>query len=251
MKRSIITLVAFLWATASVANEIYIDQVGDNLDLTISQTGSGNEVGDSTTDLTLDGANMTFSITQTGDNNKIDAVIKGATYTGTWAFTGDDNTVDLKCSSASTGNCDTVTVNITVGANTTGGADDNVFQIYMGETSGQDVDNMVAAFTVDGDGNVIDVASGSGASDITVTVDNSATSSTTEYTDGTTSLATQAGGNYIDIDQTEGGVGGHSITLDITGGGGHFDIDQAGLNDSKINATFDGDDADVSISQND
>ena len=222
MKRSIITLVAFLWATASVANEIYIDQVGDNLDLTISQTGSGNEVGDSTTDLTLDGANMTFSITQTGDNNKIDAVIKGATYTGTWAFTGDDNTVDLKCSSASTGNCDTVTVNITVGANTTGGADDNVFQIYMGETSGQDVDNMVAAFTVDGDGNVIDVASGSGASDITVTVDN-----------------------------TEGGVGGHSIVLDITGGGGHFDIDQAGLNDSKINATFDGDDADVSISQND
>ena len=251
MKRSIITMVAIFWATLGFANEIYIDQVGDNLDLTITQTGSGNEVGDTTTDLTLAGSNMTFSITQTGDNNQIDAIIKGSTYTGTWAFTGDSNTVDLLCSSTTTGDCDTVTVNITVGANTTGGADNNVFQIYMGETSGADVDNMVAAFTVDGDGNVIDVASGSSDSDITVTVDNTATSSTATRTDAVTSLSTQAGGNYIDIDQSEGGVSGHSITLDITGGGGYFDIDQAGLNDSTIDATFDGDDADVTISQND
>ena len=251
MTRPIIAVIAIFWATLSTANEIYIDQVGDSLDLTLSQTGSGNEIGDTTTDLTLAGDNMTFSITQTGDNNKIDAIIKGATYTGTWAFTGDDDTVDMLCSSTTTGDCDTVTVNITVGANTTGGADDNVFQVYLGETSTVGVDNMVAAFTVDGDGNVIDVASGSDNSDITVTIDNTTTASTTTYTDSGTSLSTTAGGNYVDIDQTEGGVSGHSITLDITGGGGHFDINQAGLNDSTINATFDGDDADVSISQND
>lgn len=251
MKRSIGIMVAIFWATLSSANEIYVDQVGDSLDLTLTQTGSGNEIGDTTTDLTLAGDNMTFSITQTGDNNKIDAVIKGATYTGTWAFTGDDNTVDLLCSSTSAGDCDTVTVNITVGANTTGGADDNVFQIYFGETSTADVDNMVANFTIDGDGNVIDVASGSSSSDITVTVDNTSTASTATFTDAVTSLSTTAGGNYIDIDQTEGGINGHSITLDITGGGGHFDIDQAGLNDSTINGVFDGDDADVNISQND
>lgn len=244
-------MVAIFWATLASANEIYVDQVGDSLDLTLSQTGSGNEIGDTTTDLTLAGDNMTFSITQTGDNNKIDAVIKGATYTGTWAFTGDDNTVDLLCSSTSAGDCDTVTVNITVGANTTGGADNNVFQIYFGETSTADVDNMVANFTIDGDGNVIDVASGSSSSDITVTVDNTATTSTATFTDAVTGLSTTAGGNYIDIDQTEGGVSGHSITLDITGGGGHFDIDQAGLNDSTINGVFDGDGADVNISQND
>ena len=251
MKRSIMTIVAIFWATSGLANEIYIDQVGDDLSLSITQTGSGNEVGDSTTDFTLAGDNMTFTITQTGDNNTIDAIIKGATYTGTWAFTGDNNSVDLLCSSTATGDCDTVTVNITVGANTTGGADGNVFQVYLGETTGADVDNMVAAFTVDGDGNVIDVASGSADSDITITIDNTSTASTATRTDAVTSLSTTAGGNYVDIDQTEGGVSGHSITLDITGGGGYFDIDQAGLNDSTIDATFDGDDANVSISQND
>ena len=251
MKKTVIMLIALLWATPTLANEIYVDQIGDSLDLTLTQTGSGNEIGDTTTDLTLAGDDMTFSITQTGDNNKIDAIIKGATYTGTWAFTGDDNTVDMLCSSTSTGDCDTVTVNITVGANTTGGADDNIFQIYFGETSTADVDNMVATFTVDGDGNVIDVASGSGSSDITVTVDSKTTSSTATYTDGVTGLSTTAGGNYIDIDQTEGGVAGHSITLDITGGGGHYDIDQAGLADSTIDGTFNGDGADVNISQND
>ena len=250
MKRSIITLIAIFWATLSYANEIYVDQVGDSLDLDITQTGSGNEVGDTTTDLTLDGANMTFAITQTGDNNKIDAVIKGSTYTGTWAFTGDSNTVDLLCSSAASGACDTVTVNITVGGTST--SDGNVFQVYLGETTGgAGVDNMVAAFTVDGDGNVIDVKSDSKDSDITVTVDNTATLSTATRTDAVTGLSTLAGGNYIDIDQSEGGTSGHSITLDITGGGGYFDIDQAGLNDSTIDATFDGDGADVTINQND
>lgn len=247
MKRSILAATAILWAGLSYANEIYIDQVGDSLDLDITQTGSGNEVGDTTTDLTLDGDSMTFAITQTGDNNKIDAVIKGNNYSGTWTFSGDGNEVDLTCDATAGVNCEDVTVNITVGSSAS--SDDNIFQIYLGESS--DVENMVAAFTVDGDGNVIDVASDSADSDITVSVDNRATGSTATYTDLVTSLSTGEGGNYVDIDQSEGGTSGHSITLDITGGGGYFDIDQAGLNDSTIDATFNGDDADVKINQND
>lgn len=247
MKRSILAIMAILWAGLSYANEIYIDQVGDSLDLDITQTGSGNEVGDTTTDLTLDGDSMTFAITQTGDNNKIDAVIKGNNYSGTWTFSGDGNEVDLTCDATAGVNCEDVTVNISVGS--TSSSDDNIFQIYLGESS--DVENMVAAFTVDGDGNVIDVASNSKDSDITVSVDSIGTGSTATYSDLVTSLSTGEGGNYVDIDQSEGGTVGHSITLDITGGGGYFDIDQAGLNDSTIDATFNGDDADVKINQND
>lgn len=247
MKRSILAITAILWAGLSYANEIYIDQVGDSLDLDLTQTGSGNQIGDTTTDLTLDGDSMTFAITQTGDNNKIDAVIKGNNYSGTWTFSGDGNEVDLTCDATAGVNCEDVTVNITVGS--AASSDDNIFQIYLGESS--DVESMVAAFTVDGDGNVIDVASNSADSDITVSVDNRATASTATYTDLTTSLATGTGGNYVDIDQSEGGLTGHSITLDITGGGGYFDIDQAGVNDSTIDATFSGDDADVKINQND
>ena len=127
-------------SSTAFANDIYIQQVGDTLDLDIVQDGVDNEFGDSTTDATLTGDDMTFSITQTGDSNKIDAIIKGNDYTGTWAFTGDSNEVNMKCASTSAVDCETVTVNIT----TTG--DDNIFKVFIGENS--DADNLAANFTV-------------------------------------------------------------------------------------------------------
>ena len=128
MKTWIITLFLVMFSLPALSNDIYIDQIGDTLDLDITQDGTNNQFGDSTTDVTLAGDDMTFAITQTGNLNVIDAIIKGANYTGTWTFTGNSNTVDLKCSSASTGKCDDVTLNIT----TTG--DDNAYTVYVGET---------------------------------------------------------------------------------------------------------------------
>ena len=77
--------------TPVLANDIYITQVGDNLDLDIEQDGSNNQFGDSTTGVSLAGDGMVFSITQTGDSNDIAAVINGDSYTGTWVFTGNTN----------------------------------------------------------------------------------------------------------------------------------------------------------------
>ena len=89
MMRSILMILAVLAVSSTAfANDIYIEQVGDTLDLDIVQDGTDNEFGDSTTDATLTGDDMTFSITQTGSTNKIDAIIKGNDYTGTWVFTG-------------------------------------------------------------------------------------------------------------------------------------------------------------------
>ena len=110
MKQIILFVMALLFASPTLANDIYITQSGDTLDLDIVQDGQDNEFGDSTTDATLDGDAMTFNITQTGDYNQIDAIIKGNTYTGTWTFTGDDNTVDLTCDSTSGVNCEDVTL---------------------------------------------------------------------------------------------------------------------------------------------
>ena len=64
-------------------------QVGDNLDLDITQDGQNNKVGTDPTDMTLSGDDMTFAITQTGNTNSIRNPIKGTDYTGTWTFTGD------------------------------------------------------------------------------------------------------------------------------------------------------------------
>ena len=185
---------------SAMANDIYISQVGDTLDLDITQDGSNNEFGDSTTSVALNGASMTFAITQTGNNNDIAAVINGANYTGTWVFTGDSNTVDLKCSSASAGNCETVTLNIT----TTG--DDNTFDFDIGETA--DADSSTISFTVTGDDNIVNAAVDGESAAITVVTNNS-TSLSTNSTNG------DAGNEFtfdIDGDGSTNGPHGHNCS---------------------------------------
>lgn len=236
MKNFILSSLLILLVTPALANEIYITQVGDSLDLDITQDGSGNDFGDSTTDVVLNGDDMTFAITQTGNNNDISAVIKGATYTGTWVFTGNTNAVDLKCSSASAGNCETVTLNIT----TTG--DDNTYDFDIGEAA--DADSASISFTITGDDNIVNAAVDGESAAITV-VSNNSTSLSTNSTAG------DAGNEFtFDIDG-DGSTNGHTVNLTVTGGGSFYDITQGGINDNTVDATFTGDDQDVTISQTD
>lgn len=237
MKNLILTvLLALAMGSTAFANEIYIDQVGDNLDLDITQDGQNNKVGTSTTDLGIDGDDMTFAITQTGNNNEIAATIKGTDYTGTWSFTGDSNTVDLLCSSTATGKCDTVTLNIT----TTG--DSNDFTFKIGETA--DADSATVAFTIDGDNNILDSTINGKSATLTVTMDNSASLSTG-------SAAGDEGNAVTTVQAGDGDSAGHSITLDITGGGSTYDINQSGIYDNTFSGTFSGDGQDVDITQSD
>ena len=126
--------------TPALANDIYIEQVGDTLDLDITQDGQNNVIGTSTTDVNLDGDSMTFSITQTGDFNTIAADIQDTSYTGTWSFTGDSNVVDLKCDATTATNCENITLNIT----TTG--DSTTYDFAVGETA--DADGSTISFTL-------------------------------------------------------------------------------------------------------
>ena len=236
MLRIMTVLLLMTFGSTAFANEIYIDQVGDNLDLDITQDGTNNKVGTDTTDMTLNGDDMTFAITQTGNTNTIVATIKGTDYTGTWQFTGNSNAVDLQCSSTSAGNCDTVTLNIT----TTG--DDNTFDFDIGETS--DADSATVSFTVTGDNNIVNSDIDGTSAVLTVVMDNSASLATTS--------ANSDEGNTLTLDQAgNGDVAGHTVILDITGGGSTYDINQSGINDATVNATFDGDSQDVDITQSD
>ena len=236
MKNFILSSLLILLVTPALANEIYITQVGDGLDLDITQDGTGNDFGDSTTDVILNGDDMTFAITQTGNNNDIAAIIKGANYTGTWTFTGNTNTVDLKCSSASAGNCETVTLNIT----TTG--DDNTYDFDIGESA--DADATSISFTVTGDDNIVNAAVDGESAAITV-VSNNSTSLSTNSTAG------DAGNEFTFNVDGDGSTNGHTINLTVTGGGSFYDITQGGINDNTVDATFTGDDQDVTISQTD
>ena len=236
MKTWIITLFLVMFSLPALSNDIYIDQIGDTLDLDITQDGTNNQFGDGTTDVTLAGDDMTFAITQTGNLNIIDAVIKGANYTGTWTFTGNSNTVDLKCSTASAGKCDDVTLNIT----TTG--DDNAYTVYVGESA--TADNMVANFTVTGDHNVITTDVDGTSAAVTLVMNNASSLSTnsTDNDEGNVVVITMDG---------NGDSNGHTVNLDITGGGSTYNVTQSGTNDAVVDADFSGDEHDVDITQSD
>lgn len=231
-----VLLLAVITSPSVLANEIYIDQIGDTLDLDITQDGRDNKIGTSTTDAGLYGDDMTFDITQTGNFNEITAVIRGNTYTGTWDFTGNTNTVDLLCSSTTTGDCDDVTLNITAVG------DDNQFTFNVGETT--DASNSTIDFTVTGDDNIINASVDGINTTLTVTTDNSASLSTN-------SANGDAGNAFtFDIDG-DGDVNGHTVTLDVTGGGSTYDVTQSGIYDNVVDGTFSGDSQDVDITQSD
>ena len=226
----------FIMTTSAWANDIYITQSGDGLDLDINQDGQDNQFGNSTTGVTLNGDSMTFSVTQQGNFNTIAAVIKGNNYTGTWAFTGDSNTVDMLCDSVSGLNCEDVTLNIT----TTG--DDNDFSFHIGEVA--DSDTLIANFTVTSDYSDYDVDIDGTNATITV-VENNSTSLSTASVNGDE-------GNFVDIDVTgNGDILGNEINLTIIGGGSTYDISQSGIYDNKIVGSFTGDGQDVDITQSD
>ena len=236
MYKFITILIVLLWSNVVIANEIYIEQVGDTLDLDITQDGTDNEFGDSTADAVLIGDDMTFAITQTGNLNKIDATIKGNNYTGTWTFTGNSNDVELTCAKAGGVNCEDVTLNIT----TTG--DDNTYDIFIGENA--DAEDLEASFTVTGDNNIfINNIDGEGVK-VVVTVDNSASNVATS--------ANSDEGNKITLDiDGNGNANGHEVLLDITGGGGTVDITQSGVGDNKVDLDITGESFDIDISQTD
>jgi hypothetical protein len=219
-------LLGWLLITPAVANDIYIQQSGDNLDLDITQDGQNNVAGNSTTAMSLTGNNMTFSISQVGDSNVIEATINGATYTGNINLTGGLNTVDLDCAS---GNCDTVSMSIdvtgdsadvTVNLGSTADASDYTGTIDITSAATETFTLTVNAAAADAD---IDITNSSG-------------------TVGNTSSYTQTG---------DGDTNGHSLTHNHTGDGAVINMSQSGIYDNKINVTTSGDNATIDITQTD
>ena len=243
ISNSLTALVLLIFSVApALANDIYIEQVGDTLDLDIVQDGANNVIGTSTTDVNLDGDSMTFAITQTGSLNTIIADIQGNTYTGTWVFTGDSNAVDLSCDSTTGTNCENITLNIT----TTG--DSNTFDFNVGDVS--DADGSTISFTVTGDGNVIESDIDGKSAALTVVMNNSASTATGGASSGL--LSSTGSGNVVDINiDGDGDSAGHTVNLDITGGASSYTVTQSGINDNTVDADFSGDNQDVDITQSD
>ena len=227
MKQMIrLLLLSWLCLTPAIANDIYIQQSGDNLDLDITQDGQNNVAGNSSTAMSLTGDSMTFSISQVGDSNVIEATINGTTYTGNINLTGGLNTVDLDCAAS---NCDTVSMSIDV----TGDSAD--VTVDLGSTA--DASDYVGT---------IDITSAA-TETFTLTVNAAAADADIDITNslgtvGNTSTYTQTG---------DGDSAGHSLTHSHTGDGGVINMSQSGIYDNKIDVTTSGDNATIDITQTD
>jgi hypothetical protein len=227
MKTTIKSILLWIMMSLPVmANDIYVTQSGDNLDLDITQDGQNNVAGNSTTAMSLTGSTMTFSISQVGDSNVIEAIINGSTYTGNINLTGGLNTVDLDCAAS---NCDTVSMSIDV----TGDSAD--VTVDLGSTA--DASDYVGT---------IDITSAA-AETFTLTVNAAAADADLDITNslgsaGNTSTYTQSG---------DGDTNGHSLVHSHTGDGAVINMSQSGIYDNKINVTTSGDNAAIDITQSD
>ena len=227
MKTIISVIMLIMMTTLSYANDIYVTQSGNALDLDITQDGENNTVGNSTTASASAGVTTILNIDQIGDSNVITYQIAGATYTGVINLVGNSNNVDL--------NCDTG------GSNSSCGTANAVIN-FTGSSNDIDLDIGLSASANTADVDLVG-QSGSDSNVIAATVDgNSAILRITVNGDTNNYL--------IDIDGNGDSVG-HTLIHSHTGGIADVDIIQSGTNDNMITLTTSGDNADIDISQTD
>ena len=227
MKKILTTIFATALAFSAYANDIYVTQSGDSLDLDITQDGNNNTVGNSTTASASAGATTILNIDQVGDSNVITYQIAGATYTGVINLVGNSNNVDLNCDSGgSNSSCGTANAVI----NFTGSSND--IDLDIGQTSSATSADVDIVGQSGSDSNVVAATVDGNSAILTITVN------------GDTN-------NYlIDIDGNGDSVG-HTLIHSHTGGIADVDIIQSGVNDNMITLTTSGDNADIDISQTD
>ena len=216
-----------LMTSWSYANDIYVTQSGNALDLDITQDGENNTVGNSTTASASAGVTTILNIDQIGDSNVITYQINGATYTGVINLVGNSNNVDLNCDSTG-GNSSCGTANAVI--NFTGSSND--IDLDIGQTSSANTADVDIVGQSGSDSNVVAATVDGNSAVLTITVN------------GDTN-------NYlIDIDGNGDSVG-HTLIHSHTGGIADVDIIQSGTNDNMITLTTSGDNADIDISQTD
>ena len=227
MKTIIGVIMLLLMTSWSYANDIYVTQSGNALDLDITQDGENNTVGNSTTASASAGVTTILNIDQIGDSNVITYQINGATYTGVINLVGNSNNVDLNCDSTG-GNSSCGTANAVI--NFTGSSND--IDLDIGQTSSANTADVDIVGQSGSDSNVVAATVDGNSAVLTITVN------------GDTN-------NYlIDIDGNGDSVG-HTLIHSHTGGIADVDIVQSGTNDNMITLTTSGDNADIDISQTD
>jgi hypothetical protein len=152
----------------STTNSIFIEQVGDNSNITIVQKGQNNRIGSEQNRLMLDGNGQIINTTQEGNNNLIQGSIVQADNVSTdTTVTGDSNTITYDRGDAASVSSSSETVVVTGSSNTLafnqGTASSATGATQTIEITGDtntltstiNADDVVNTKTIAGDGNTI------------------------------------------------------------------------------------------------
>lgn len=188
-------LVALFVSGSAVANEIYIEQVGSNSTLTITQDGVSNKIGTPLDPVFIGGGSNTLTIDQIGSGNELVMTVNGASTTVSVSVLGSNNVSNITCGTAMSASCSggDIQQNIT--------GDNNTVTQTLGAGGAH-----TSVLTVTGDTNTVThTSTNTGAVNVNYTVfgDTNNVSITTSGTTAKTVNATTTGnGNTVTIVQT-------------------------------------------------
>ena len=93
----LVIVIGLFASVANAQNSVYIDQIGSNSTINVTQTGTDNQLGNTTNKTVLYGNNQAVTITQIGSYNNSAINAQGNNLTLTSNVTGDSNTVNVSC----------------------------------------------------------------------------------------------------------------------------------------------------------
>ena len=197
--KMMVVIAALLAGTGALANDVYIEQVGDGATITILQDGTNNRIGDNGTPSIIKGDGNTVTIDQIGSTNTLDMVINGGAVTAIVTTNGSNNTQVINCGTANSSTCGSSFIKQ----------------------------------QVDGDNNTVTqnlVAASTQHSEILITGDYNTVTHTTSGTGAHSGIITVTGGIALsgnNISLTQGGSNAQQATITSTGNGNAITVNQS------------------------
>jgi hypothetical protein len=246
LKKIIITMMALYMVSAFAAdNKIYIDQIGDNSTITMTQDGAGNTVKGpgvaSDDNAKIYGNGKTVLIEQVGSGNLLKLALNagnlGSNNSLTYKIQGNNATANISCDASGGKTCDNNTISVLQGtsANTSDSSTANVTingsQNTLSTTQNGGVNQVVLASIVGSNTSTTVSMTGGAGNEFTYTA-----GATTAVVAATNSITTSGTGNKVTLTQDGGTGSGHSTTIDGSAGGSNntFAITQAGTSGNSI-----------------
>jgi hypothetical protein len=214
----------FMTTTAlAQANMVYMDQIGNNSVIDVTQTGSNNVTGNETTVTKLYGNNQTVTVSQIGSNNVAALNIQGNNATVATAVTGSLNTVTVECGGG-IGTLATCTDSNII-LNATG--DSNTMTVQSGAKN-------TSTTNITGDTNSLLI-----------------TTKTNNLLGAVSSVSVVGGLNDVTILQDgPAGANGFNAKIDVTGASNTIGVYQGGSVDSKVDVKSAGSNNTITVHSN-